>query len=58
MRERAEPREGSPEHAEWEMELFDCRNLLECLCAKNRAGPIGRDEQHYDPTIDFIRDKA
>ena len=56
--ERSEPAVTSTKHAEWEMELFDCRNLLECICAKNRAGPIGKDEQYYDPAIDFIRDKT
>jgi replicative DNA helicase len=38
---RAEPREGSPEHLEWQEQMDKLRNEAEVIIGKQRHGPIG-----------------
>jgi replicative DNA helicase len=38
---RAEPREGTPEHLQWQEEMDAIRNVSEVIVAKQRHGPIG-----------------
>jgi replicative DNA helicase len=38
---RAEPKEGSPEHLQWQEDLEKVNNLAEVIIGKQRHGPIG-----------------
>jgi replicative DNA helicase len=38
---RAEPREGSPEHLEWQEQMDQLRHVAEVIIGKQRHGPIG-----------------
>ncbi|MET0338340.1 MAG: replicative DNA helicase [Caulobacter sp.] len=38
---RAEPREGTPEHLQWQEDLDKLQGLAEVIIAKQRHGPIG-----------------
>ena len=38
---RAEPREGTPEHLQWQDDLDKVANMAECVIGKQRHGPIG-----------------
>ncbi len=50
--ERAEPREGTPEHTEWEVRVADLRRRMDAIVAKNRHGSVGTELQEYDPEFD------
>ena len=39
--ERAEPREGTPEHITWQQDLEALKNVAEVVIGKQRHGPIG-----------------
>lgn len=39
--ERAEPREGTPEHITWQQDLEALKNVAEIVVGKQRHGPIG-----------------
>jgi replicative DNA helicase len=54
--ERSEPKENTTEHAEWMMKCADLRTRLDVICAKQRQGPVGTDQQIYIPGNDYISD--
>lgn len=54
--ERATPKKGH--EAAHEDRLMGCLNALEVICAKNRAGAIGTDTQHYRPEFDHVENRS
>jgi replicative DNA helicase len=54
--ERAEPKEGSGEHLQWEQDCELLRRRMDVICAKNRGGAVGTDRQEYYAEFDVIRD--
>ena len=54
--ERSKPKEGTPAFTQWEIDCEDCKHRLDVICAKNRGGGIGSDEQEYIAEFDVISD--
>lgn len=54
--ERAEPKAGSKEHTQWEMEVEEFRNRLDVNAGKVRQGAVGTDRQIYMAAFDHIED--
>ncbi|MGH6987330.1 MAG: DnaB-like helicase C-terminal domain-containing protein, partial [Caulobacteraceae bacterium] len=48
---RSQPKEGTAEHLEWQEKIDPVRNLAEIIIAKQRHGPIGSFELHYDADL-------
>lgn len=46
--ERAQPPDGSPGHAEWRARLTAAKGLAEVIAAKQRHGPLGAVQMHFD----------
>ena len=55
--ERNEPKATTgPDRQAWEIRVHDLRTRLDIICAKQRQGPVGTDEQVYEAGYDFITD--
>ncbi len=54
--ERAEPKEGTAEHAAWGTNIELIRRRMDVICAKNRGGAVGTDRQEYIAECDLVRD--
>ncbi len=46
--ERREPREGTAEHADWQVKMDEVHNLAEVIVAKQRHGPTGKIQAQFD----------
>ncbi len=55
---RTEPREGSPEHANWLTNMEEAHGLAEVIVGKQRHGPIGTVKLAFDETITRFSDLA
>ena len=55
---RLEPREGTPEHAEWQQKMDDVHNLAEVIIGKQRHGPIGTIKLMFDSRYTRFKDLA
>ncbi|MAP95016.1 MAG: replicative DNA helicase [Ponticaulis sp.] len=49
--ERQEPDDAGEKFAEWQDKMERLRNVAELIVAKQRHGPIGKVELHFDPNI-------
>ncbi len=45
---KSQPREGTPEHAEWQAEMDRVLNLADVIVAKQRHGPTGVVNLHFE----------
>ena len=48
---RREPAEGSADHAEWQDRMDAVRNTAEVIVAKQRHGPIGKVDLHFNDRL-------
>lgn len=45
---KQEPKEGTPEHAEWQAEMDRVHNLADVIVSKQRHGPTGTAKLHFE----------
>ena len=55
---RKEPREGTPEHAEWQDEMAKVHGIAEVLIAKQRHGPTGTVQLQFNGIVTKFSDLA
>ncbi|MBL1422239.1 MAG: replicative DNA helicase [Alphaproteobacteria bacterium] len=59
--ERSQPKEGTPEHEEWQQKMDDVLGKAEVIIAKQRHGPVGnvtlQFEGQYTRFSDLVRDE-
>lgn len=55
---RSEPREGTPEHLEWQQKMDDVMGLAEVIISKQRHGPIGTVKLAFQPELTRFADLA
>lgn len=48
---RKQPKENTPEHDKWQMEMNKVVSIAEVLIAKQRSGPVGNVKLHFDANI-------
>ncbi|MFT6509448.1 MAG: replicative DNA helicase [Parvibaculaceae bacterium] len=56
--QRAEPREGTPEHLEWQSEMEKVHGLAEVVIGKQRHGPTGTVKMAFLPQFTQFSDLA
>ena len=54
--QRREPREGTPEHIEWQDEMDRIHNMAEVIIGKHRHGPTGTIPLHFDGSVTRFSD--
>ena len=55
--ERLEPKIGTAQHEEWELQMADARNRAEVIIGKQRHGPIGVVPLHFDANTTKFSDQ-
>ena len=55
---RAEPKENTPEHLDWQEKLDPISNLAEVIIGKQRHGPIGVVRLHFNEDLTKFSDRA
>lgn len=55
---RSEPREGTPEHIEWQHRMDDVHGQAEVIIGKQRHGPIGTVKLGFQPELTRFGDLA
>ncbi|GGY42899.1 replicative DNA helicase [Parvularcula lutaonensis] len=55
---RAEPREGTPEHLEWQQKMDEVHGQAEVIIGKQRHGPIGTVKLAFQPELTRFGDLA
>jgi replicative DNA helicase len=53
---RSEPREGTPEHIEWQGKVEEVRGVAEVIIGKQRHGPIGKVELSFQENLTKFSD--
>ncbi len=56
--ERAQPREGSPEHLEWQTRMNEVYQVAEAIVGKQRHGPVGTVRLHFEGQYTRFSDLA
>jgi replicative DNA helicase len=54
--ERQEPDDAGEKFAEWQERMERLRNIAEVIVSKQRHGPIGKVELHFDPNVTKFSD--